>query len=250
MYLRTFADFLINPLLYAWVGLLALLFSKYPEKIYFIILNVFFYTSTIAFTSYLFKKAWNVQNTFNPNKSYDAVVILSGILDFDWYIDNKNSSDNSENHHRFNDSFNRVLAGINIVKLGYAKKMLLGELIIHSVNEAQVLKDFAMQNGVKSEQIEIYGRVNQTFDPAAATKAFVEAHSLRKLVIITSGVHMRRALATFKKEGLNPEVYSVNTRKENFDWTYFIPSPRGAQSTMDSLYELLSYVWFFIKGYI
>ena len=114
----------------------------------------------------------------------------------------------------------------------------------------KLVKDFAIDNGLKPGQIVVYGDITNTYDEAKNVKAFGVKNPLEKLLLVTSELHMRRALALFKGQGLSPDAYSVNRDSRRPNWGYFIPSPHGVQRTMDSLYELVGYLGYYLKGAI
>lgn len=246
--LQSIAKFLINPLLYVWIGLLVLLFLKNSRKKYLLILNIFFYLFTIPLTPYVFSRAWSVKDTFKPDVYYDAAVVLTGIVDNWWYKHNRQNLYDVNNYYRFTRSADKILAGITFVRSGHTKMILLGEFVVGSINEAKMLKEFALLNGLNSEQIQIYGRVNKTLDEAIGVRIFAKNNSLKKLLLITSEMHMRRALAFFNKQGLAPDVFSSNKMERDLNWHHLIPSPNGAQKTRSSLYELVGYIGYKLKG--
>lgn len=242
------AKFLINPLLYVWIGFLILFFSlrRYRRNL-LLILAIYFYLISIPYTPYLFNRAWSIEDTFAPDKSYDAVVVLSGVADHSWYIDSNYNQ--PEDRFRFNENINRLMAGIGFVESGKAPLLLLGGLKINSFNEATILREFAIQHGLRDDQIRIYGEVNRTIDEAKRLKGFTEENSIQNLLLVTSALHMRRALAIFDKQGLTPAIYSVNRRgSQKVSWSHFIPSPGGVGATFNSLYELVGYIGYYVTG--
>lgn len=242
------AKFLINPLLYVWIGLLVLLFSprRYRRNL-LLILTIYFYVISVPITAYFFNRAWSIKDTFDPDKSYDAVVVLSGVADHSWYI--TSNYNRPEDRFRFNDNINRLMAGIGFVESGRARLLLLGGLRVDSFNEATMLREFATQHGLRDDQIQIYGEVNRTIDEAKRLKGFTEENPIQNLLLVTSALHMRRALAIFNKQGLNPAIYSVNRMgSQKVSWSHFIPSPGGVGATFNSLYELVGYIGYYVTG--
>jgi uncharacterized SAM-binding protein YcdF (DUF218 family) len=242
------AKFLINPLPYVWIGLLVLLFSprRYRRNL-LLILTIYFYVVSVPITVYIFNRAWSIEDTFVPDKSYDAVVVLSGVADPSWYI--TSDYNRPESRFRFNENINRLMAGIGFVESGKAPLLLLGGFKINSFNEATILREFAIQHGLRDDQIRIYGEVNRTIDEAKRLKEFTEENSIQNLLLVTSALHMRRSLAIFNKQGLTPNTYSVNRKDgQKIGWSHFIPSPGGAGATYNSLYELVGYMGYYVTG--
>lgn len=242
------AKFLINPLLYVWIGLLVLLFSpRRHRRNLLLILTIYFYVISVPITAYFFNREWNIEDTFAPDKSYDAVVVLSGVADHSWYI--TSDYNRPESRFRFGENINRLMAGIGFVESGRARLLLLGGLRVDSFNEATILREFATQHGLRDDQIRIYGEVNRTIDEAKRLKGFSEENSIQNLLLVTSALHMRRALAIFNKQGLTPDIYSVNRMdSQKVSWSHFIPSPGGVGATLGCLYELVGYIGYYVTG--
>jgi len=254
MAIREIAILLINPLLYVFAGLLFLLMSRRYRKGLLATVTVFLYLIAIPHTAHLFNDAWKVRDTFHPDQTYDAVVVLAGIADAEWYLDDNDVKYKAKNHYRFNRKADRLLAGIGFVKSGQARMLLIGEVIVESYdkkrlfNETELIKSFALQQGLEEEDIVIYGRVDRTVDEAKGVKAYADNHSLKKLLLITSEMHMRRGEALFSKVGLQPDLYSVNTLVNRTRRKDFAPSPHGISLNTNCLYELTAFVGHYLKG--
>jgi uncharacterized SAM-binding protein YcdF (DUF218 family) len=245
--LQAAAKFLINPLLFVWAGLLTLLFFRHPRKRYLIAFNLFFYLCTIPFTGWLFQRVWGVDDTFNPDFSYDAAIVLSGFSNVSWYTRQQDDFFNAKNYFNPNENGERILAGIRLVKSGHAKKLLLAEDMTGSFNEADMAREFGLRHGLGPHQIQIYGRIENTRDEANAFKVFSTQDGLGDTLLITSQRHMRRARALFRRQGLIPHTYSVN-RPGGLDWNSFVPGALGIGMTQAGLYELVGYAAYWATG--
>jgi uncharacterized SAM-binding protein YcdF (DUF218 family) len=96
--------------------------------------------------------------------------------------------------------------------------------------------------------METYGDVGRTVDEANAVKIFLEENKYEKVILITSPIHMRRALAMFNKVGIFPVSYSGITHSYKISWNDFIPSANGAKNIQSFFYELFGYVGYYLKG--
>jgi uncharacterized SAM-binding protein YcdF (DUF218 family) len=79
-------------------------------------------------------------------------------------------------------------------------------------------------------------------------KIFLEENKYKKVILITSPIHMRRALAIFNKVGIFPDSYTGATYSYEIRWQDFIPT--GAGHVSGVLYELFGYVGYYLKGNI
>ena len=255
---------MINPLLALFAGLLWLMIKLKGQRKLVIAITLYLYLVSIPITGALFWSGWKTENTFKPEKVYDGVVVLTGGVDYNWYIDERVYRKllfEPEQYFRFTHHAERIYAGIEFVKSGQAKLFLYGKWIprifiqdrYESFNTSELVKKFALQHGVPEEKFIIYGQgVERTLDEAMQLKSFAEKNSIQDILLVTSESHMRRAAALFRNQGLSPDLYSVLrtpsilvtlTKLKNY-----VPSPRGLKSTMGCLYELVGYLGYFIMG--
>ena len=212
----------------------------------------------------LFWSIWNKDDTFKPENVYDGVVVLTGGVDYNWYIEervNQKLFFDPEQYFRFNPASERIYAGIEFIKSGHAKNFLYGKWVprifiqdrYESFNTSELVKKFALQNGVPEEKFIIYGEeVKRTVDEARQMKMFLEKKLIQDILLVTSESHMRRAAALFKNQGLSPDLYSVlkttSILRNLMKLKNYVPSPKGLKSNMGCLYELVGYLGYMIKG--
>ncbi len=79
-------------------------------------------------------------------------------------------------------------------------------------------------------------------------KEFLEENKYKNVILITSEMHMRRALAMFNKVGIFPDSYSVDRTNFEINWKDFIPTDGGVRRIKTFLYELFGYVGYYLKG--
>ncbi len=218
------------------------LFRKENNKKSIILINLLFYIFTIPCTSQQFQDYWALKDTYDHNKNYDAVILLLGVTDYKWYIKNP---DRFRNYYRFNNNVDRVFAAVNIVKSGQGNKLLLGDLWVKTFNETEIVKAFALDQGIPAERIKVYGKADSTVDEASGVKKYLKENKIKNLLLITSEIHMRRALATFKSKGLFPDIQSVQKHSSKITTASFIPSISGISGISQSLYELYAYIGYY-----
>jgi uncharacterized SAM-binding protein YcdF (DUF218 family) len=142
-------------------------------------------------------------------------------------------------------------AGIAFVKSGHAKSLLFGNWPAKKYDEGAVIRKFAEYQGLKEDEIKIYGDIRRTLDEVNGVKIFLEKNKYKNLILITSEMHMRRALALFNRVGIFPDTYSVEKDSyevKNVAWNDFIPTFIGVKRVEGFLYELFAYVGYYLKG--
>ena len=242
--IQSIAKFLTNPLLFIWIGLLVSLYKSGENRRRLIILNVVFYFLSIGFTGSVLSSLWEVDDRYNKNIIYDAAIILTGIIS----AGDSKLTGNTDYGFRVNAASNRLIAGVAFVKSGHAKSILFGNFSTSDYDEGPVIKKFAKYQGLKEEEIRMYGNIGRTLDEANGVKIFLDARGYKNVILITSEMHMRRALGLFNKVGVFPDSYSVGKGHYSIDWIDFIPTVNGAAKVQGFLYELFGYVGYYLKG--
>jgi uncharacterized SAM-binding protein YcdF (DUF218 family) len=200
-------------------------------------------------TSNYIVKAWYLDDTIRHDVAYDGVVVLTGITHNSWHY-----SDRSKllpNYLRFgnNEGF-RIGRGVELIKTNMAQHLFIGDLQINDYNEAQVLKSFAVRNGVPKNKVVIYGsNVKGTYDEARQFYKSIKKNQLENVILVTSAIHMRRASAAFRKQGINADLVSIN-RESIVEGHPYIPRTESLIVYECVLYEIIGYVGYFLKGYV
>jgi len=99
----------------------------------------------------------------------------------------------------------RLLQGIELYKLGAAPKLLMsGDHGRVDYDEVNVMKNFAIQAGIDSEDIFMDHAGFSTYESVYRAK---EIFGVQKVIIVTQGYHLYRALYIAKQLGI--EAYGV-----------------------------------------
>ena len=248
-------NFLVNPLWCLFLGIILLIFVKKYRFMIGILVLLYAYLISITFTGNVFSNVWRINDSLNPQITYDAAVVLTGFSQSGWHLERSGLPYIPEDFFASNDATDRILAGIYFVTSGQAKNLLVGNWVIESSQEGETRKyeegkfllKLASDMGLNERQIHIYGRVKRTIDEAEGVKRFAEENHTGSILLVTSEIHMRRALALFRKQGLYPHTFSVN-RAEPLTGRSFVPGGAGIEATRDCLHELIGYIGYFLKG--
>lgn len=119
----------------------------------------------------------------------------------------------------------RLLQGIELYKNGVSHKIIMsGDHGKENYDEVNVMKRFAIERGVKSEDIFMDHAGFSTYDSMYRAKDIFEA---KKIIIVTQKYHIYRALYVAEQLGL--EAYGVNSDPRTY-----------AGQTMRDLREVLA----------
>ena len=101
-----------------------------------------------------------------------------------------------------NTSLMRLIEGIRIQKaLPKAKLLVAGSVAFTGDSEASVMKNAAEILGVASDRIVEESRSRDTEEQAVEVKRLIQTD---RFILVTSALHMTRAMALFQKQGLSP----------------------------------------------
>jgi uncharacterized SAM-binding protein YcdF (DUF218 family) len=177
---------------------------------------------------------------------YDTVIVLSGMLHTPW---------SQRGYMEFSEAADRILAGITLVQQGLAKTLLVsggsGSLFDRRTSEARLLKIFALQFGLRNDQVLVEANSRNTYENALYTAQMLRAQRLQHVVLVTSASHMRRAVATFHKQGIFPDTYPVDYQAADVVTPFsFVPSAPSLAKMTAVLHELFGMLAYRLQGYI
>ena len=133
------------------------------------------------------------------------VVVLTGMMDL-----NAARMDTPE----FSDSVDRILAGIEMVRSGRAAILMIsggsGDLFDQSQKEAPLLSEFAEWCGLSEDQIVIESASRNTYENALYSAELIQQQGWKRVLLVTSAFHMRRAAACFRKQMIDADLLPVD----------------------------------------
>jgi uncharacterized SAM-binding protein YcdF (DUF218 family) len=115
--------------------------------------------------------------------------------------------------------------------------------------EGEVLKEYAIANGILSDKIFVTKDVENTADEAVAVKELISPS--KRIILVTSAFHMYRANRLFEKQGLIVIPYRVDFKASgNNQVTFmdFLPSAINLELTEIVIREIIGRIYYIIKG--
>jgi uncharacterized SAM-binding protein YcdF (DUF218 family) len=177
---------------------------------------------------------------------YDVVIVLTGMVDL---------AVSRRGRLEFTGGVDRILAGIDFVKQGIGKQLLLSggsnKLFVQDTKEATLLQTFALQLGLTAEQVLVETASRNTYESAAYSATVLRMQRLQRALLITSAAHMRRSVAVFHKQGIFPDTYPVDFRASTeITPLSFLPSVKSLARTTDVIHELVGLIMYRLQGYL
>lgn len=123
----------------------------------------------------------------SPPEAADAVVVLGS------YIQPDNDFSNT--------ALTRLTRGLELVRESYAPRLVLPEIKPPAGSYATATNALAERLDIPIT-VETVGPVSNTHDEAMLISALARQRGWKKILLVTSPTHIRRAAATFRKTGL------------------------------------------------
>ncbi len=143
------------------------------------------------------------------------------------------------------DSTKRLLTGFVLHKQTDLPIILSGGASIGALPEAEIMKGLLLTLGV--DKGKIYTDVNSkdTEENAQEVKKLCERLGCRRVVLVTSAYHMRRALLSFQKAGLEVVPYPTDFKRDmRYNLYSLLPKMSVFADSYKALREYLGLVWY------
>lgn len=172
----------------------------------------------------------------------DAIVVLSGMV----------RQVEGAPLGEWGDGVDRFEGGIELFRAGKAPVIVFtrGQLPWqpYARPEGELLARRAMLLGVPQAAIRLTGRVGNTADEAAAAATLLGEK--KRIILVTSAFHTRRALLLFEHAGFTVEPFRVDYRVDDtLELTVlrFLPGAEALCQSEQALRELLGWLFYSLK---
>ena len=216
------------------------------KKLIYIAIGVLYIISTPVFSNNFFKLVEGSEylKPISAIDSADAIVVLSGMLEINEVGDST--------YIEWGDP-DRFFGGITLFKAGKAQKLVFtgGKMPWDKAKktEGEVLKEYAISNGIPSNKIFVTKDVENTADEAVAVKELISPS--RRIILVTSAYHMYRAKRLFEKQGLEVVPYKVDYKTSRNNTTTlmdFLPTAGNIELTETGIREIIGRIFYLVKG--
>ncbi|MFZ6013303.1 MAG: YdcF family protein, partial [Bacteroidota bacterium] len=180
--------------------------TKWKKRMFWTGLILFFFF-TNDFVANEFMSAWEVDaKAFKDVRPHELAIVLTGatqpIL--------------PDDRVHFQRGADRVIHTVQLYKLGLIKKILVsggsGRIVDIKEREAVEFKKAMVLMGIPEGDIMIEAETRNTYESAIEVKKMLAQLNYKPsdCLLITSAFHMRRSLASYRKEGLELEPFSTD----------------------------------------
>ena len=243
--------FIISPFVWMFFLLIWALFSKKPNKrrnlIVFSILICFLFSNEFLFNEVARK--WEAPFTkFENLDTYDYAILLGGFSSYDTAYTRVN----------FEEAADRFCQTLSLYEQKKVKKIFIsggsGSILHQDKTEADKIKIFLMALNIPESNIIIESVSRNTHENATNVASYLKKHDpAARCLLVTSAMHMRRALGCFKKAGLNVTPFSTNklAKEREYDLDKLIlPKPLVISRWEGLIKEWIGYLTYKVAGYI
>lgn len=182
-------------------------------------------------------------------KTYDYGILLTGIT---------KTNLPPKDRVYFTAGADRATHTLQLYKSGVIKKIIIsggsGRLDGGGIREADDIADFLRLAGVPNEDIIIENESKNTHESAMfVSNILSKIDGPKEILLITSGYHLRRSLACFRKVGITADPFATNPLSEPRVLTpgnLLIPRLDAMAMWQTMLKEWIGFVAYWLAGYI
>jgi uncharacterized SAM-binding protein YcdF (DUF218 family) len=243
-------DALLSPLTWAMLILLAGIVRRRATiplwaPLGALLILVFFSVDPVS-NALLRRTEMSVQRTERPSITYDAVILLGGLVE--------DGPTQSSGMPSYNEHVERMLATFEVLQSGHARQAIISGASWHADNpvvEARVIATQLERWGIDRSRLLVEDKARNTRENALFSKQIADAHHLKRVLMITSAAHMPRALDCFQKVGLDVDALPVDYRSYDPSQNKgsFIPRAASLADSVAALHELVGRFIYKLVGY-
>jgi uncharacterized SAM-binding protein YcdF (DUF218 family) len=143
------------------------------------------------------------------------------------------------------DSTKRLLTGFVLHKQTDLPIILSGGASIGVLPEAEVMKELLLTLGVDKSKIHTDVNSKDTKENAQEVKKLCERLRCKKIILVTSAYHMKRAVLSFQKAGLEVVPYPTDFKRDmRYNLYSLLPKMGVFADSYKALREYLGLVWY------
>lgn len=170
--------------------------------------------------------------------------------------------------HEMNEAGDRLLYALRLYRAGVAPTILLsgGRAAYDSPDagppEAESMADILTAAGIPPDALILESASHNTYENAVESKKLLAAAGAERIVLVTSALHMPRAAAIFRKQGMEVIPAPTDYLVTEADWEYYlrpdlsvqvfnlIPSADDLHLTSQAIKEMIGIGVYWLRGWL
>ena len=225
--------FILPPGIFLIVFLVIAILSKKNKSVRILSLSsaLFIYILSIEPTKDLLYKPLETAYAIPSELKGDAIVILGGGAYRTGILKE--------------DSTKRLLTGFTLHKQTGLPLILSGGTSVSALPEAEIMKSVLVSLGVDKGAIHSEVNSRDTEENAMEVKALCQRLKCKRIILVTSAYHMKRAVMSFKKAGLEVIPYPTDFKRDlRYNLYSFLPKMSVMADSYKALREHLGLIWY------
>jgi uncharacterized SAM-binding protein YcdF (DUF218 family) len=119
-----------------------------------------------------------------------------------------------------------------------------------SAPTGETMRDALITLGVPRDRIIVETVSKTTREEAIVVAGILKEREVDEVILVTSEVHMPRALGAFRAAGIRPIPAVAQEFERDLPWTrVFLPSKEGLAVATMNAHELLGVVYYWLRGW-
>lgn len=122
------------------------------------------------------------------------------------------------------------------------------------VSEAQGMAHAARQQGVPESALLLENTSRTTYENAMLTEDEMQAHGIKKILLVTSALHMPRAMAAFAKQGVTTAIAAPNPPQivwpDDGSISLWLPNQRALDASRSIIKEYAGLFVYWLRGWV
>lgn len=246
-------SYLLTPLFWIFfLALIAFLFRKRRAGKWILLgALILFYLFSNRFLLDEAIRAWEypLVNQSDLASGYDAAIVLGGgVVNYDKQCDRLIFRENAD----------KILQAVDLYKNDRVAYLMLsggpGELFVRDRYEASLMKKYLLSIGIPDSVILVDSVSHNTWENARnSAEILTKTIPGARCLLITTALHMPRAMGCFRKAGLDVTPFATNklTGKRRTDFEHlFIPQTECFVYWRSLIHEVVGYRVYKMKKYL
>jgi uncharacterized SAM-binding protein YcdF (DUF218 family) len=186
------------------------------------------------------------QITATDSPYADAIVVLGGNTASgraNWFLP-------YEKEH----ALLRTDTAVDLYLAGRAPKVLLsGAALKGEISNARSMAAIIRQQGVPNSALILEHSSRTTYENAALTEEELKANGIRTILLVTSALHMPRAMAAFSKQSV--QITAIPTAAQIFlptdgSVSKYLPNQRALHASRTIIKEYVGLLVYWLRGWV
>lgn len=151
------------------------------------------------------------------------------------------------------DSADRLFHGAMLYKEKAAPVVIVsGGVKVSGKTEAELMADILEKWGVPAEDILLESRSWNTYQNGEYSKKLMQKHKIKKVLLVTSAYHMKRAKAVFEAQGVMviPMATDYQVVQKEVVIGDVFPDVESLDQTTGAIREYIAWLYYSIRGWV